>query len=152
MISSKLKVTSTRAKKYHEQTMQMQCIQWFDLQFPEISRHLMHIPNGGARPKFVTKKGRSYSPEGQRLKLMGVRAGVFDLFLAIPAEPFHGLWLEAKYGKNKLSPEQVIFKSQMDKVGFKTGEFWTFEQFANEIRTYLKGFAQGKNLFRGLAQ
>lgn len=47
---------------------------------------VLHIPNGGWRSK----------SEAARLKAMGVRAGVSDLFLPIPSSGKHGLWIEMK--------------------------------------------------------
>lgn len=47
---------------------------------------LMAIPNGGARTTVT----------GARLKAEGVRAGIPDLFLAVPTDTSHGLWLEMK--------------------------------------------------------
>lgn len=50
---------------------------------------LMAIPNGGRRTTVT----------GARLKAEGVRAGIPDLFLAIPTAKFHGLWIEMKRRK-----------------------------------------------------
>lgn len=44
-----------------------------------------HPPNGGARPAFVTSKGRRVSSEGERLARMGVKPGVSDIILIAPA-------------------------------------------------------------------
>lgn len=47
---------------------------------------IFHIPNGGKRNKF----------EAKRLKQQGVKAGVPDLFLPMPTEKHHGLFIELK--------------------------------------------------------
>jgi hypothetical protein len=57
-----------------------------------VGDYLIHIPNGGAR---------SSAREGKNLKLMGVKAGVSDLFLAYPIYKdfkieYCGLWIELK--------------------------------------------------------
>ena len=47
---------------------------------------LMAIPNGGRRDAVT----------GARLHAEGVRAGIPDLFLAVPTRQAHGLWIEMK--------------------------------------------------------
>ena len=58
------------------------------------SRHaphlvMYHIPNGGRRDAIT----------GARLKAEGVVAGVPDIFLAVPRQGFHGLYVELKRQK-----------------------------------------------------
>jgi|GEM_PF-5137145 len=54
-------------------------------------------PNGGRRNK----------AEAAKLKAMGVRKGIPDLFLPIPRQGYHGLYIETKKIKNgKVSPDQ----------------------------------------------
>lgn len=45
-----------------------------------------HIPNGGSRNK----------AEAGKLRAMGVRAGIPDIFLPVPRGPYHGLFIELK--------------------------------------------------------
>lgn len=58
-----------------------------------IGQYLIHIPNGGSR---------SSAAEGANLKAMGVKAGVSDLFVALPKHyddgtiKYCGLWIELK--------------------------------------------------------
>ena len=70
---------------------QEQCflIEWFDLQAKARGYNpslLFAIPNGGKRDAIV----------GKRMKDEGVRRGIPDLFLAIPTDNFHGLFIELK--------------------------------------------------------
>lgn len=51
-----------------------------------ICNHLIAIPNGGLRNKVIAKK----------LKLAGVKAGVSDIFFALPCCGYAGLWIELK--------------------------------------------------------
>jgi VRR-NUC domain len=57
---------------------------------------LFHIPNGGHR----------FAAEAKRLKAQGVRAGVSDFFLSIPAGGRHGLWVELKASDGSLTDLQ----------------------------------------------
>lgn len=69
-------------------------IHWAKTQ-PILSDYLIHIPNGGYH----------HPREAKKLKKMGVKAGVSDLLLAYPNDYYHGLWIELKSPKGKLSSE-----------------------------------------------
>lgn len=72
-----------------EHSEQVNLIQWWSLQCKRYGVHeqlLFAIPNGGQR-NIVTAK---------RMKDEGVRAGIPDLFLAVPRGQFHGLFVEMK--------------------------------------------------------
>jgi hypothetical protein len=96
---------------------------------PLLSKFLIHIPNGGSRHK----------GEARKLKAMGVKAGVSDLFLAYPSHGYHGLWLEGKSLKGKLSKHQIDWLDRMKSVGYKTDVFFCFEQAKRMIENYLDG-------------
>ena len=78
--------TSGVATEHEEQAALIEWWSW-DSQWMGLQRCLlMAIPNGGARTTVT----------GARLKAEGVRAGIPDLFLAVPTDTSHGLWLEMK--------------------------------------------------------
>lgn len=113
-----------------ESKEQIKVIQWAKRQreiCPEI-RWLHHIPNGGARHIAVASK----------LKLEGVESGVFDLFLPVSRFSKHGLYIEMKFGNNKLSKNQKEFKAFVIKQGYATGEAWTATEAINILKKYLK--------------
>ena len=105
------------------------------------SRHpqlkmLFAIPNGGLRQKVVAAK----------LKREGVKAGVPDIFLAIPiqdkeygfgTEWSHGLFIEMKFGKNKLTPNQNEWMDALRKEGFKCGLCFSWIEAKDMIIKYL---------------
>ena len=71
-----------------EETEQLLLFQWAELfsrKYSEL-KLLLHIPNGGKREK----------AEAGRLKAMGVKAGIPDVFLPVPCGNLHGLWIELK--------------------------------------------------------
>ena len=73
-----------------------------------IGDYLIAIPNGGYRNKL----------EAKRLKDEGVKAGVSDMFLAIPIKTEEGiivcgLWMEVKTTKGKLTEPQKIWGTRM---------------------------------------
>lgn len=67
------------------------------------------IPNGGWRNK----------RNAANLKREGVKAGVWDIFVPIPSGEYHGLFLEMKYGKNKLTDSQKSFGEAVSRRGYK---------------------------------
>lgn len=68
-----------------EQEVVMQWAQFQLAREPRLAM-LFHIPNGGVRNIQTAKK----------LKIIGVKSGVPDLFLPVAARGYHGLWLEMK--------------------------------------------------------
>ena len=71
---------------------------------------MIAIPNGGKRnPR-----------EAARLKKQGVKAGVSDLFLPIPSNGFHGLWIELKNatGKATATTSQLEWGKKMLGQGY----------------------------------
>lgn len=86
--NAKIKKPSKKALESKEQVL---LINNFRLLYPADSIYLIHVPNGGSRKDAI---------EGARLKQQGVRAGVSDLFLSLPAyingTLYHGFWMEFK--------------------------------------------------------
>ncbi len=69
---------------------------------------LHHIPNGGSRNK----------AEATKLKQMGVKAGVADLFLPCPKGIYCGMYIEMKYGNNRHTDKQKEFLADMAENGY----------------------------------
>jgi len=88
---------------------------------------LMHsIPNGGFRN----------AREGARLKRQGAKAGVWDIFLPMAMKGYHGLYIEMKHGKNKLTEKQNIFGSGVKKNGYLTAVCYSWEDAKRVITDY----------------
>lgn len=84
-------------------------IQWFDVQHKRLKGRLFAVPNGGARHKAVAGK----------LKAEGVRPGVPDLWLPVPAGGFSGLVIEMKRLKgSSTSDEQLDWLDFLARQGF----------------------------------
>jgi hypothetical protein len=71
---------------------------------------------------------------------MGVKKGVADFFLAIPYGNYHGLWIELKVGKGKLSVEQSEFLYRKNERGYLSVAIWGFEAAKETILSYLKEY------------
>ena len=68
---------------------------------PILDEYLIHIPNGGYR----------HPLEALKLKKMGVKAGVSDLFLAYPNPNYHGLWIELKVKRQDKPRTKTLVKA-----------------------------------------
>ena len=96
-----------------EDEEQAAVFEWADLsagRWPEL-RLLFHIPNGGLRNKVTAA----------RMKMLGVKAGVPDLFLPVARGKWNGLFIEMKRRKGgKLSTLQVDWMEALGRQGYKT--------------------------------
>ena len=100
----------------HEE--QCAVIRWRDTigahAYPQLA-HLIAIPNGGARNIVVARK----------LKAEGVKPGVSDLFLPVPADQknrahrYAGLWVEMKALNGRATTEQIRWIEAMEANGYK---------------------------------
>ena len=101
---------TVRRRRDEEHVQQRELCYWATLHehiYPELV-WLHAIPNGGARSKATAGK----------LKAEGVRAGVWDLFLPCARGKYHGMYIEMKANKNKLTPKQVKFRAAMQEQGY----------------------------------
>lgn len=90
---------------------------------------LFHIPNGERRDIKTAMK----------LKAMGVIPGVPDLFLPVPnRDGRHGLWIEVKAGKNKLTENQRQFSDKVGSKGYDFAEVRSVEEFFQVVSEYLQ--------------
>lgn len=104
-------------------------IQWCKREGPPEASRLFAIPNGGHR---------SHS-QGALLKLTGVQKGIPDLFLPVPRNARHGLWIELKSTdpKASVSKEQKEWLAYLQGQGYATALCRGFEQARDTILDYL---------------
>jgi hypothetical protein len=112
-----------------ESDTQQACVKWFRLIHKDLAWHLFAIPNAG-------KRGAKAGPQ---MKAEGMRAGVFDLFLAWPESGLHGLWIEMKTPDGKTSKAQDDFYTDMRIGGYAVCVCRNLSQFEKAISTYLQG-------------
>lgn len=116
-----------------ESTEQQAVVSWFNLAYPKY--RLISIPNGqmiGGRNKFALIA---------KYKAEGLTPGVSDLFLCVPKNGFHGLWLEMKdkgKGAKSLSKEQAAWLDDMRNMGYQAEWAAGFEQAKEVITNYLE--------------
>lgn len=96
--------------------------------YPELGL-LFHIPNGGSR----------HPAEAKKMRLMGVKPGVPDLFLPVPRGAYHGLWIEMKRRKGgRLSDEQAVWLDVLNGQGYKAIRCDGAEAACDALEEYLK--------------
>lgn len=116
--------------KHEEEAMQAACVRWYRYQYANYARLLFAIPNGGTRNIL----------EASRLKLQGVTAGIPDLMLAIPSGRggnYHGLFIELKTEKGRLTDNQAAMLQYLSGMGYKTAVIRSITEFIKLITEYL---------------
>lgn len=116
-----------RKPSHKEEDMQLQCIKWFDYQYPKLKLHLHHSPNGGKRDE----------REGARFKEMGTRAGFPDLILLLPNNFYPFMGIELKTDKGSQSERQKEYQKSFEEIGAKYVVVRSLEDFMREINQYL---------------
>lgn len=119
------------AKHIQREGMEQEALfQWANMmsaKFPAL-KMLYHIPNGGTRNKL----------EAACLKRQGVKAGVPDIHLPVPAGKFHSLYIELKAGNNKPTKEQIEWIENLRRQGNAAEVCVGWIQAAELIEKYLK--------------
>lgn len=94
------------------------------------------IPNGGAREAIT----------GAMLKAEGVKPGVPDLFLPFPIGPYHGLFLEIKTAKGRLTPEQRRWLIGLQTQGYAAVIARGLDESIDTITRYITGQLEAKSI------
>lgn len=89
---------------------------------------VVHIANEG-------KRSVSY---GRTLKAMGMRKGFPDLFVPRSRGQYHGLAIEMKYGKGKVSEDQKEWLELLSKEGYATCVCYGADEAIKIIEQYNK--------------
>ena len=119
--------------KQLEHTEQVTLMQWWALahqQFGIPEQLLFAIPNGGQRNIIVASK----------LKAEGVRAGIPDLFLAVPRRNAHGLFIEMKKAKGGRTSEKQ--NAALDMLA-EQGYTWAVCHGWTEAKKCIEGYLRG---------
>lgn len=109
-----------------EDDEQRQLIQWCRTD-PRL-QFLFHIPN----------ENTAGIKWGIRNRQLGVKSGVPDLFLPIPAGRYHGLFIEMKTKIGETSPNQDKWLSALDAFGYMAVVAHGWEDARCKILDYLK--------------
>lgn len=111
----------------HEHRIQVACVRWFALQWPQYEGLLFAVPNGGHRDKVT----------GAMMKAEGVVPGVADLLLLVPSKGYHALCIEMKAEKGRQSPEQKAWQKKVEAHGYKYAVCRSLDDFMETVNGYL---------------
>jgi len=129
--------------KQFEAKEQMAVVKWADLAphpfLPgKIGDYLFAIPNGG----YGLSAGLA-----NKMRSMGLRAGVSDLFLAVPVQPYGGLFIEmkrqrAQFGraweiKAAMKANQIEWIERMTLAGYSATFAFGAQEAMDIIEDYL---------------
>jgi hypothetical protein len=111
-----------------EHLEQKAIMKWMSIQFISEYESTFAIPNGGSRHPAV----------GKKLKLEGVKAGVPDIFMALPRGQYHGLFIEYKTLNGRLQKTQREWLARLAESGYKAVCCNGIDAAMSEISNYLK--------------
>jgi hypothetical protein len=109
-----------------EDKIQTVCVKWFDFQYKKL-KPLLYCNYNNPRNAI----------QGAKLKKMGMRKGIPDLFLALPRGLCSGLYIEMKTSTGRLSKEQKEYAETLKSVGFHWELVRSFDEFKSVIEKYL---------------
>lgn len=99
-----------------ETDFQKTCARYLD----SIGAVWTHVANERKTSIKRSRSGNFYSPDGNKLKQMGVKKGIQDILIFDPRCGHHGLAIELKVGYNKQSDEQFMWELNLRQCGWKT--------------------------------
>lgn len=117
-----------------EHEHQKALINWWSLEASRRGideRTLLSIPNQGRGGGWKAARRGAY------MKAEGLRAGAPDLFLVIPSQGYHGLWIELKAGKGRLSLFQIEMKAILENYGYVVRVCYGWDEARAAILGYL---------------
>lgn len=91
-----------------EDIVQIKALDCLRHYYPNVASAAIHIANERETTPFY----------GSILKKMGVKKGVPDLLFPKPQKNYHGLWIEVKTQKGRVTPEQESFIKEADNDGY----------------------------------
>ena len=131
-------MSTTYTIKSSEDAEQQIVIQWARMRmqrWPELAL-LHHIPNGGSRNR----------KEAVKLKRMGVLAGVPDLHLPVARAGYNSLYIEMKYGDNRLQKTQKEFLKAAAVEGNYCCVCYTADDAIEVLQSYMCNMTAFENL------
>lgn len=115
-------------------TEHQECVAFYDWAIHNhlVRDYIIHIPN----------EGRRTFNSGRKLKLIGLRAGVPDYFIAIPNGKHHGLFLEMKrqgLEKQAKRENQLAWIERLIENGYYACMAYGADQAIAVVNDYLAG-------------
>ena len=112
-----------------ESDTQARFFTWLLKNRPELRLNCFAIGNGGSR----------HILEAINLKKTGLTPGIPDVYCAISRGGFHGLFIEFKAGRNKLTDAQKVMFDKFSEAGYKCEVCYSFEDAVKVFVDYVEG-------------
>lgn len=119
-----------------EHTEQVKLVSWFKRQYPHYAECIIAIPNGA----HIAGSHLARAIKVKKMKDAGMKSGASDLFIAVPNDQKHGLWIEMKdAGKTQcsVSDEQQKHLDCMKVMGYEAEWCPGFESAKSVVINYL---------------
>jgi len=111
-----------------ERQIQIECVSWFRMRYPEASKVFFSVPNGGARNAWTAKN----------LRDEGALSGVADLILLVPKKGYASLCIEMKKPGGRVSDSQKTFCEAAKAFKNKCVVCYSVDEFKTAVREYLE--------------
>ena len=121
-----------------EEDLHRACIEWIELssaRYP-ILRWMLHVPNGGKRPR----------GEAGKLKALGTKSGYPDLTLPRPNQNWRGLAIELKSSVGTVSAYQQEWLDAFAEDGWLVAVCRSLDEFMQTTLLFLNGETGGTSL------
>ena len=135
-ISKQPLIKPSRTKKpikHTEANYQQQVIEWARMasrsaKYPMLD--MLHCSLNGVKLSAL---------QAAKAKQQGMLSGVPDLFLPVPIGGYHGLFIEMKSDKGRLSTNQTWFLSKVELLGYKIAVCYSADEAIEKIKSYYFG-------------
>ena len=132
-ISKQPLIKPSRTKKpikHTEANYQQQVVEWARWahrsgKYPNLD--LLHCSLNGVKLSAL---------QATKSKQQGMLSGVPDLFLPVPIGAYHGLFIEMKSDKGRLSTNQTWFLSKVELLGYKIAVCYSANEAIKTIENY----------------
>lgn len=111
-----------------ERQIQIECVSWFRMRYPEASKVFFAVPNGSFRNPWTAKN----------LRDEGALSGVADLVLLVPKKGYASLCIEMKKPGGRMSDTQKAFCEAAEGFKNKYVVCYSVEDFKTAVRAYLE--------------
>lgn len=115
-----------------EDAIQAACIRWYKLKHR--GKMITSFPAGYVFGGDATKRAIL----GRRMKEMGYMKGIPDLFIPHANRFYHGLFIEMKTEKGRLSHEQKEVIPRLESEGYKVAVCRSLDDFIGTVDRYMK--------------
>jgi hypothetical protein len=142
-------------KSKDEANLQSGCVRWFRYAYPKFQQSWTEIHNVKGKTKIThitisllqssANGGSRHMLEAKNLSSQGLCPGVPDLFLAVPRQGYHGLYMELKRLADKnirkkagvCSREQKTMMNMLAEQGYLCVVIYSQDEFIHTVNCYL---------------